>query len=107
MGYRLEHGGHINRSQPIEIRWHGRKLSAFAGDTIASALLANDIHIVGRSMKFHRPRGILSAGVEETNGLVSLGRGAELEPSARATMLPVREGLEVIVVFGALMAGLI
>jgi sarcosine oxidase subunit alpha len=95
MGYRLEHGGHVTRSQPIEFRWNRRRLSAFAGDTIASALLANDIHIIGRSMKFHRPRGILSAGVEESNGLVTLGRGAELEPSARATMIPVRAGLEV------------
>lgn len=95
MGYRLDSGGHIDRSQPITIRWNGRALPAFAGDTIASALLANDVRIVGRGMKFHRPRGILSAGVEEPNGLVTLGRGAELEPSARATMIPVREGLEV------------
>lgn len=95
MGFRLDTGGHIDRSQPIRIRWNGRKLSAFAGDTIASALLANDVRIVGRGMKLHRPRGIFSAGVEEPNALVTLGRGAELEPSARATMIPVREGLEV------------
>ncbi len=95
MGYRLDSGGHIDRSQPVQVRWNGRLLGAFAGDTIASALLANDVHIAGRSMKFHRPRGILSAGVEEPNALVTLGRGAELEPSARATMIPVREGLEV------------
>ncbi len=95
MGYRLDRGGHIDRSQPIRLRWNGRKLAAFAGDTIASALLANDAHIVGRSMKLHRPRGILSAGIEEPNALVTLGRGAELEPSAHATMIPVREGLAV------------
>lgn len=95
MGHRLDSGGHIDRSQPLCFRWNGRELTACAGDTVASALLANDIRIVGRSMKFHRPRGILSAGVEEPNALVTLGRGAELEPSARATMIPVREGLEV------------
>ncbi|HEX9706785.1 MAG TPA: sarcosine oxidase subunit alpha family protein [Steroidobacteraceae bacterium] len=95
MGYRLEHGGHIDRMQPIQIRWNGRPLEAFAGDTIASALLANDVRIVGRGMKLHRPRGILSAGIEEPNALVTLGRGAEIEPSARATMIPVRDGLEV------------
>jgi sarcosine oxidase, subunit alpha len=95
MSYRLDSGGHINRTQPIRIRWNGRELAAFAGDTIASALLANDVRIVGRGMKLHRPRGILSVGPEEPNALVTLGRGAELEPSARATMIPVREGLEV------------
>ena len=83
MGYRLDKGGHIDRSQAIQIRWNGRRISAFAGDTIASALLANDIPVVGRSMKLHRPRGVLSAGPEEPNALVTLGRGAELEPIVR------------------------
>jgi sarcosine oxidase subunit alpha len=95
MGFRLDKGGHIDRSQPMQFRWNGRRLSAFAGDTIASALIANDVAVVGRGMKLHRPRGVLSAGPEEPNALVTLGRGAELEPSARATMIPVREGLEV------------
>jgi sarcosine oxidase subunit alpha len=95
MGYRLDKGGHVDRTQPIQFRWNGRKFPAFAGDTIASALLANDVAIVGRGMKLHRPRGVLSIGPEEPNALVTLGRGAELEPSARATMIPVREGLEV------------
>ena len=95
MGYRLDKGGHIDRSQQIHFRWNGRRIPAFAGDTVASALLANDVAIVGRGMKLHRPRGIFSIGPEEPNALVTLGRGAELEPSARATMIPVREGLEV------------
>jgi len=95
MGYRIDSGGHIDRTQPITMRWNRRTLAAFAGDTIASTLLANDVQIVGRSMKLHRPRGILSAGVEEPNGLVTLGRGAEIEPSARATTIPVHQGLEV------------
>jgi len=95
MGYRLDKGGHIDRSQQIHFRWNGRKMPAFAGDTVASALLANDVAIVGRGMKLHRPRGVFSIGPEEPNAFVSLGRGAELEPSARATMIPVHEGLEV------------
>lgn len=95
MGYRLDKGGHVDRSQPIHFRWNGRKLPAFAGDTVASALLANNVAIVGRGMKLHRPRGVFTIGPEEPNALVTLGRGALLEPSARATMIPVREGLEV------------
>ncbi|MGQ0430607.1 MAG: 2Fe-2S iron-sulfur cluster-binding protein [Gammaproteobacteria bacterium] len=95
MGYRLDHGGHIDRSQRLSFRWNGRRIYAYAGDTIASALLAEDVAIVGRGMKYHRPRGVLSSGVEEPNALVTLGRGAAIEPSARATMIPVRDGLEV------------
>jgi sarcosine oxidase subunit alpha len=95
MGYRLDKGGHVDRSQPIHFRWNGRKLPAFAGDTVASALLANNVAIVGRGMKLHRPRGVFTIGPEEPNALVTLGRGALLEPSARATMIPVRDGLEV------------
>ena len=95
MGYRLDKGGHVDRSQPIHFRWNGRKLPAFAGDTIASALLANDVAIAGRGMKLHRPRGVFAVGPEEPNALVTLGHGAQAEPSARATMIPVRDGLEV------------
>ena len=95
MGYRLDKGGHVDRSQPIHFRWNGRRLPAFAGDTIASALLANDVAIAGRGMKLHRPRGVFAVGPEEPNALVTLGRGATAEPSARATMIPVRDGLEV------------
>jgi len=95
MGYRLDKGGHIDRSQSLGFRWNGRKILAFAGDTVASALLANNVAVVARSSKLHRPRGVFSIGPEEPNALVSLGRGAALEPSARATMTPVRDGLEV------------
>ena len=95
MGYRLDKGGHVDRSQTIHFRWNGRKLSAFAGDTVASALLANDVAIAGRGMKLHRPRGVFTIGPEEPNALVTVGRGAAIEPSARATMIPVRDGLEV------------
>lgn len=95
MGYRLDGGGHIDRSQRLSFRWNGRRIYGYAGDTIASALLAENVRIVGRGMKYHRPRGVLAAGVEEPNALVTLGRGAQLEPNARATMIPVRDGLEV------------
>ena len=94
-GYRLAEGGRIDRSRPLTFRWNGENLPAFAGDTVASALLANGVRVVGRSLKFHRPRGILAAGVEEPGALVTIGAGAAIEPSACATMLPVREGLEV------------
>jgi sarcosine oxidase, subunit alpha len=93
--YRLAGGGRIDRSRQLSLHWNGRKVPAFAGDTIASALLANGVRVVGRSMKFHRPRGILTAGIEESNALVTLGSGAEIEPNARATMVPVCEGLSV------------
>ena len=95
MGYRLAAGGRIDRARQLHWRWNGHELPAFPGDTIASALLAADIRIVGRSFKFHRPRGLLAAGVEEPNALVTLGRGAETDPSACATAIPIREGLEV------------
>ena len=94
-GYRLAIGGRIDRSRPLAIRWNGRDVPAFAGDTIASALLAAGVRVVGRGMKYHRPRGILSAGIEESNALVTLGSGADIEPNARATMIPLRQGLEV------------
>ncbi len=94
-GYRLSAGGRIDRAAPVSFVWNGRLLSGYAGDTIASALLANGIRLVGRSMKFHRPRGILSAGIEEPNALVTIGDGASVVPNERATMIPIRAGLEV------------
>jgi sarcosine oxidase subunit alpha len=94
-GFRLAAGGSIDRTRPQTFRWNGRAIPAYAGDTVASALLANGVRIVGRGMKFHRPRGVLSAGIEEPNALVTLGTGAAIEPNARATMIPARDGLEV------------
>ncbi len=94
-GFRLAAGGRIDRLRPLTFLWNGRAMPAYAGDTIASALLASGVRVVGRGMKFHRPRGILSAGIEEPNALVTLGTGASIEPNTRATMIPAREGLEV------------
>ena len=91
--WRLASGGEIDRPRVLEFTWNGRSLKGFAGDTLASALLANGERLIGRSFKFHRPRGILSAGAEEPNALVALGEGAALEPTARATLVPLRAGL--------------
>ncbi|MEP7329937.1 MAG: 2Fe-2S iron-sulfur cluster-binding protein, partial [Betaproteobacteria bacterium] len=91
--YRLPAGGSIDRAHPIRFEYDGIGYAGYAGDTLASALLANGVHLVGRSFKYHRPRGIVSAGTEEPNALVQLARGARTEPNARATTLELYEGL--------------
>ena len=91
--WRLSSGGEINRSQPLAFHYDGKRYEGYAGDTLASALLANGIHLVARSFKYHRPRGIYSAGAEEPNALVQLGSGAKSEPNTRATTLELYEGL--------------
>ncbi len=80
-------GGLIDRSTPLGFTFDGRRYGGFAGDTLASALVANGVRLVGRSFKYHRPRGIISAGSEEPNGLVELRTGARREPNSRVTML--------------------
>jgi sarcosine oxidase, subunit alpha len=91
---RLPKGGRIDRSKPIVLRFNGREVPAFAGDTAASALLANGIHFVGRSFKYHRPRGIMSHGSEEPNALLDVDRGANRrEPNNRATVVEAFDGL--------------
>ena len=90
---RLPQGGLIDRSQPLSFTFDGRHFQGYAGDTLASALLANGQRIVGRSFKYHRPRGILSAGVEEPNALVELRTGARREPNTRATVAELYDGL--------------
>ncbi len=77
----------------VSFTFDGRKLGGIAGDTLASALLANGVHLVGRSFKYHRPRGILSAGPEEPNALVELREGARREPNTRATTAELYDGL--------------
>jgi sarcosine oxidase subunit alpha len=91
---RLSAGGRIDRSSQISIRFDGRQLHAHRGDTLASALLANGISLVARSFKYHRPRGIYSAGVEEPNALVGLRTDARTEPNTRATIIEAYDGLE-------------
>ncbi len=91
---RLKSGGRIDRSKPISFRFDGRSHTGFAGDTLAAALLANGVTLVGRSFKYHRPRGIYSAGVEEPNALVTMRTGARHEPNVPATKVELYEGLE-------------
>lgn len=83
---RLDGRGHIDRATPVAFTFDGRPLAGYAGDTLASALLANGVRLVGRSFKYHRPRGILSAGPEEPNALVTIGTGASGQPNVRATV---------------------
>jgi sarcosine oxidase subunit alpha len=90
---RIVGGGLINRDKPIGFSFDGRQYQGFEGDTLASALLANDIRLLGRSFKYHRPRGIMTAGSEEPNGLVTLGLEAGQEPNVRATTAELYEGM--------------
>ncbi len=95
MSTRLPRGGRlIDRTTAQEFTFNGKRLQGFVGDTLASALLANDQMLVGRSFKYHRPRGIVAAGPEEPNALVNLGEGARLEPNQRATTTELFEGLQ-------------
>ncbi|MEL6934524.1 MAG: 2Fe-2S iron-sulfur cluster-binding protein, partial [Pseudomonadota bacterium] len=91
---RLPGGGLIDRTAPVGFSFDGRSYRGFKGDTLASALIANDVEIVGRSFKYHRPRGIFTAGSHEPNALVTIGRGSGQEPNARATMVELHEGLQ-------------
>ena len=90
---RLPRGGCIDRSRPLAFEFDGHRYEGYAGDTLASALLANGVHLVGRSFKYHRARGIYSAGFEEPNALVQLGRDERTEPNARATTLELFDGM--------------
>ena len=90
---RLPNGGLIDRSRRLNFTFDGKFYAGYGGDTLASALVANDVKLVGRSFKYHRPRGILSAGSEEPNALVELGTGARREPNTRATTTELFDGL--------------
>jgi sarcosine oxidase subunit alpha len=90
---RLGAGGRINRAIALSFTFNGRTYQGFQGDTLASALLANGVHFVARSFKYHRPRGIVTAGVEEPNAVVQLERGAYTVPNARATEVELYQGL--------------
>ncbi|MES2494733.1 MAG: sarcosine oxidase subunit alpha family protein [Pseudomonadota bacterium] len=92
--YRLPTGGLIDRSRPLSFRFEGCSYTGYAGDTLASALLANGVRLVGRSFKYHRPRGILGFGPEEPNALMQFGTGAHTAPNLRATEIRLHDGLE-------------
>ncbi|WP_426166640.1 sarcosine oxidase subunit alpha family protein [Sandarakinorhabdus sp. DWP1-3-1] len=91
--FRLPAGGAIDRSRRLAFTWEGRVLHGHPGDTLASALVANGVRIVGRSFKYHRPRGLVGAGVEDSNALVQLGTGARSTANLRATEVPLYDGL--------------
>src|SRR6266545_5351732 len=94
--FRTTSGGRVDRTRPVRFTFDGARLTGFAGDTLASALLANGVHLVGRSFKYHRPRGIIAAGAEEPNALVTVDRGPGREtPNLRATQVELHEGLRV------------
>ncbi len=92
--YRLSSGGQINRNERISFKFNGKIHYGYKGDTLASALLANGIHLVGRSFKYHRPRGIFTSGVEEPNALVQIIKDqGKTDPNLRATQIEIYEGL--------------
>jgi len=91
--FRLDNIGYINRNKKISFKFNGKKYGGYEGDTLASALLANGVHLVGRSFKYHRPRGFIGAGVDEPNAHVQLYSGAKTEPNAIATTVELVDGL--------------
>ena len=94
--YRLPTQGRIDRRSPVRFTFDGRVIEGFVGDTVASALLANGVHLVGRSFKYHRPRGVLTHGSDDPSALLSVDRGpGKMDPNNRATVVEAREGLKV------------
>lgn len=92
---RLRKTGRVNYTKRVNFRFDGRAYQGFEGDTLASALLANGVGLMGRSFKYHRPRGVLTAGSEEPNALITVGQGAETDPNVRATTQEIYDGLNV------------
>lgn len=90
---RINGKGLVDRSSPLSFTFDGHSMDAYAGDTVASALLANEIKLVARSFKYHRPRGVMGAGSEEAGALITVGEGAGQDPNVRATMQEVYPGL--------------
>ncbi|MGB8813066.1 MAG: 2Fe-2S iron-sulfur cluster-binding protein, partial [Paracoccaceae bacterium] len=95
MSTRLAKGGRLlDRAVTYEFSFNGKRMRGLKGDTLAASLLANDQMLVGRSFKYHRPRGIVASGAEEPNGLVNMGAGGRFEPNQRVTTTEVFDGLE-------------
>ena len=94
MSTRLANAGRlVNKNKAVSFTFNGKNLRGFEGDTLASALLANDQMMVGRSFKYHRPRGVVASGAEEPNGLVNLGKDNTFEPNQRITTTELFDGL--------------
>ena len=83
--FRLDKIGLVNRSKKISFKFNGKSYFGYQGDTLASALIANGVHLVGRSFKYHRPRGFFGAGVDEPYAIVQMNRNNEVDPNVRAT----------------------
>jgi len=93
--YRVAGKGRVNSAKPVQFTFDGKSFRGFEGDTVASALLANGVHLMGRSFKYHRPRGPVAAGSEEPNALIGTRRGpGQFEPNTRATVQEIWEGLQ-------------
>ncbi|MCP4766447.1 MAG: sarcosine oxidase subunit alpha family protein [Gammaproteobacteria bacterium] len=92
--FRTGQGGRVDREQEIEFTFNGRHYTGLVGDTLCSALLANGVHMVGRSWKYHRPRGVVSAGPEEPNALFQLEKGSRTIPNARGTQVELYPSLD-------------
>ena len=93
--FRLTTGGEINRTERVSFKFNGKTFFGYKGDTLASALIANGVHLVGRSFKYHRPRGFLGSGSEEPNAIVQvLKDNASTEPNIRATQIEIFDGFE-------------
>ncbi len=92
-GFRLEKGGRIDRSRPLSFTFEGVSYEGYAGDTLGSALMANGVSMLGRSFKYHRPRGLLAAGLDEPNAIMQLEDGAQARPNVKATGVELYDGL--------------
>ena len=93
--FRLKNGGLINRGKILNFSFNGKKLYGYEGDTLASALLANGNHLVGRSFKYHRPRGLMTDGSHEPNGMVEIRKGDQITPNVRLTTQELVNGPQV------------
>ena len=91
--FRLDTVGLINRDKKLSFKFNGKNYFGYEGDTLASALLANGVHLIGRSFKYHRPRGFFGAGVDEPYAIVQLYRNNETEPNVKATEQELFEGI--------------
>jgi methylglutamate dehydrogenase subunit C len=91
--FRMPAGGRIDRDAPVGFSLDGKRLTGYRGDTLASALFGAGVRVIGRSFKYHRPRGFLAVGTDEPNGLFTLGEGNQTEPNAQGTVVELTEGL--------------
>ena len=92
--FRTPQGGRVDREQEIRFTFNGTSYTGLVGDTLCSALLANGVHMIGRSWKYHRPRGIVSAGAEEPNALFQVEKGNRTIPNARGTQVELYPDLD-------------